>query len=118
MARELNALMPALEAAAEPAPRDANFLDRLKSNAEKLVRITPADAPPGNDPATVVARIRFAAAHNDVAAAAADADALPDSAKPLLAAWVKKAAAREAALAAARNVATGAVAALGKSPAR
>jgi hypothetical protein len=118
MARELTDLMPALEAAAEPAPRDANFLDRLKSNAEKLVRITPADAPLGNDPATVVARIGFAAAHNDVAAAAADADALPDSARPLLAAWVKKAAAREAALAAARNIATGAVAALGKSPAR
>ena len=77
LARELDALTPALQQASEPEPGDATFLGRLKANAEKLVRITPAGAPAGNDPAAVLARIRFDAAHGDIAAALAAIDALP-----------------------------------------
>jgi hypothetical protein len=117
LARELEALMPALQQASEPEG-DATFLGRLKANAEKLVRITPAGAPAGNDPAAVLARVRFDAAHGDIAAALAAIDALPDSAKSLAAAWSKKAAAREAALAASRQIAGDALAALGTPPAR
>ena len=118
LARELDALTPALQQASEPEPGDATFLGRLKANAEKLVRITPAGAPAGNDPAAVVARIRFDAAHGDIAAALATIDTLPDSAKSLAAALSKKAAAREAALAASRQIAADALAALATPAAR
>jgi len=118
LARELDALTPALQQASEPEPGDATFLGRLKANAEKLVRITPAGAPAGNDPAAVLARIRFDAAHGDIAAALAAIDALPDSAKSLTTAWNKKAAAREAALAASRQIAADALAALATPAAR
>jgi hypothetical protein len=118
LAHELDALAPALQQASEPESGDATFLGRLKANAEKLVRVTPAGAPAGNDPAAVLARIRFDAAHGDIAAALAAIDALPDSAKSLAAAWGKKAAACEAALAASRQIASDALTALAKPPAR
>jgi hypothetical protein len=118
LAHELDALAPALQQASEPESGDATFLGRLKANAEKLVRVTPAGAPAGNDPAAVLARIRFDAAHGDIAAALAAIDALPDSAKSLAAAWGKKAAACEAALAASRQIASDALTALAKPHAR
>ena len=118
LAHELDALTPALQQASEPESGDATFLGRLKANAEKLVRVTPAGAPAGNDPAAVLARIRFDAAHADIAAALAAIDALPDSAKSLAAAWGKKAAACEAALAASRQIASDALTALAKPPAQ
>ena len=110
--------MPALQGASEPRSGQTTFLDRLKSNAQNLVRITPLSAPAGNDPQTAVDRIRRDAAHADIAAALADLNALPDAAKPLAADWSKKAAAREAALAASRQIAADAVAALAQSSAR
>ena len=118
LARELAALVPALQGASEPRSGQTTFLDRLKSNAQNLVRITPLSAPAGNDPQTAVDRIRRDAAHADIAAALADLNALPDAAKPLAADWSKKAAAREAALAASRQIAADAVAALAQSSAR
>jgi hypothetical protein len=118
LAHELDALTPALQQASEPESGDATFLGRLKANAEKLVRVTPAGAPAGNDPAAVLARIRFDAAHGDIAAALAAIDALPDSAKSLAAAWGKKAAACEAALAASRQIASDALTALAEPHAR
>jgi hypothetical protein len=118
LARELEALTPKVEEAAEPTSRETTFVDRLKANAQKLVRITPADAPAGSDPASVIARIRFDAAHRDIATALADIGALPEPAKSLAAAWSKKAATGEAALAASKQIAADAVAALVKSPAR
>jgi hypothetical protein len=114
LARELTTLTSALEDAAEPAATDATFLDRLKANAQKLVRITPAGAPPGNDPANVIARIKFDAAHGDIDAALADIKQLPDPAKALAGDWIKKAQSRGAAIAASRQIATNALAALSK----
>jgi hypothetical protein len=118
LARELEALAPALQDASEPRSGDTSFVERLKNNAQKLVRITPLNAPPGNDPQAVVDRIRLDAAHADIGAALTDINALPDAAKPLTAAWNKKAAAREAALAASRQIAAEALAALAQSSAR
>ncbi len=118
LARELAALIPALQEASEPRSADTNFLQRLKSNAQKLVRITPLNAPPGNDPQAVIDRIRLDAAQADIASARTDIDALPDPAKPLAAAWSNKAATREAALAASRQIAAEALATLGQSSAR
>lgn len=118
LARELETLEPALQDASEPHSGETTFVERLKSNAQKLVRITPLNAPPGNDPQDVVDRIRRDAAHADIGAALADINALPDAAKPLAAAFSKKAAAREAALAESRQIAAEALAALAQSSAR
>ena len=118
LARELEALVPALQDASEPRSGDTTFVERLKSNAQKLVRITPLNAPAGNDPQAVVDRIRLDAAHADIGAALADINALPDAAKPLAAAFIKKAAAREAALTASQQIAAEALAALTPSSAR
>jgi hypothetical protein len=114
LAHELATLTPDLERVADVAPGDATFLKRLETNAEKLVRITPVDAPAGNDPATVIVRINVDAARGDIAGALADLDALPESTKPITADWVKKAQAREAAIAASRRIAADALAALAK----
>jgi hypothetical protein len=114
LAHELASLIPALRQAAEPASADSSFLSRLESNAQHLVRITPVDAPPGDDPSSVVTRIDVDAAHADITAALADIAKLPDAAKPLAAAWVEKAQARNAAIAASRKLAADALAALSK----
>jgi hypothetical protein len=114
LAHELASLTPALQQAADPASSDSSFLSRLESNAQHLVRITPVDAPPGDDPTSVVTRINVDAAHADIAAALADIAKLPDAAKPLAAAWVEKAQARDAAIAASRKLAADALAALSK----
>ncbi len=59
LARELQALVPAmLKASGAQAPA-GGFLDRLQANAGKLVRIRPVDAPPGDD------AVRGAGAHRD-----------------------------------------------------
>jgi hypothetical protein len=112
LARELESLVPALQDASEPRSGDTSFLERLKGNAQKLVRITPLNAPPGNDPQAVLDRIRLDAAHADIGAALADINALPDAAKSLAADWSKKVAAREATLAASRKIAADALAVL------
>jgi hypothetical protein len=114
LAHELESLTPALQQAAEPASSNNSFLGRLENNARRLVQITPVDAPPGDDPASVVTRISVDAGHADIAAALADIAKLPDAAKPLAAAWVEKAQARNAAIAASRKLAADALAALSK----
>ena len=112
LAHELASLTPALQQAAEPAASNNSFLGRLENNARRLVEITPVDAPPGDDPASVVTRISVDAAHADIAAALADIAKLPDAAKPVAAAWVEKAQARNAAIAASQKLAADALAAL------
>jgi hypothetical protein len=114
LAHELASLTQALQQAAAPAASNSSFLGRLENNAQRLVRITPADAPAGDDAASVVTRISVDAAHADIAAALADIAKLPDAAKPLAAAWVEKAQARNAAIAASRKLAADALAALSK----
>jgi hypothetical protein len=59
-------------------------------------------------------RINFDAAHGDVDAALTDIAKLPDTAKTIAAPWVQKAQARNAAVAASRQLAANALAALGK----
>jgi hypothetical protein len=86
----------------------------LKANARQLVQITPVDTPSGNDPASVVARIDADAVHADITAAIADIAALPDGAKSVAADWVKKAQARDAAIAASRQITAAALAALSR----
>jgi hypothetical protein len=114
LGHDLAALTPALERAADRPPGDATFLGRLEANAQKLVRVTPLEAPAGSDPSAIVARIAIDAARADIANALVDIAALPDGAKPLTADWVRKALARDAAIMASRKIAADAVAALSR----
>ena len=112
LAHELAALTPDLRRASEPSSGGSTFLERLEAHAQQLVSITPVDAPAGNEPSAVIARIEVDAEHADIAAALTDIAALPETAKPLAADWVGKAKAREAAIAASRKIAAAALAAL------
>jgi len=118
LAHDLAALTPALERATATASGATTFLGRLEANAQQLVRVTPVDAPPGNDPAAVMARIKIDAAHRDIAAALSDIAALPDAAKALTGDWVNKAEARNAAIAASQRIAADALAAFSKPAAQ
>jgi hypothetical protein len=91
------------------------LLGRLEDNAKNLVRVTPVDAPAGDDPAAVIARLNVHAAHADLAAALTDIARLPQPAQTLAAPWVQKVNARNTALAAARRISADALTALGKS---
>ena len=112
LAQQLNDLIPALIKAAGVQDAPSGFLGRLQANASKLVRISPVDAPPGDAPSDVLARIEVAAAHADIAAALADIGKLPEKARQHAADWVTAAVARQKALAAARQFASDAARAL------
>jgi hypothetical protein len=114
LAADLRHLVPALQRATETPSGATTILGRLEANARHLIRITPVDAPAGNAPEAVVARIEADASRADIAAALNDVSALPDSAKPLVAAWVEKAKARQAALEASRHITADALTALSK----
>ena len=117
LARELADLTPALLSAAGGPASAGSFLARMELSAQRLVRITPIDAPQGDDPAAQIARINAAAARNE-AAALAEIAKLPEPARVLAAPWSKKVAAREAAIAASRRIAADALAALGRPAAQ
>jgi hypothetical protein len=114
LAHELAQLLPSLQPSSGTArlTSGGGFLGRLEANAKSLVRITPIDAPPGDDPSSVLARLNADAAHADIAAALTDIAKLPQSAKSRVDAWVQKANARNAAIAASRRIAADALAAL------
>ncbi len=109
LARELAAVMPeALKAIEVPRSAGGGFLERLQSNAERLVRVRPiAHAPQaGEDPAAVLSRVEAATARGDIAAALAEAAKLPATVRAPLDPWIKRAEGREAALAAAAALAS------------
>jgi hypothetical protein len=114
LAREISDLAPALLQAAGTAPRDGGFLEKLQSNAERLVRIRRVEEVAGSDPAAVIARVEVKAAHGDLAGALADLATLPETARAPAAAWIGKAQARTAALDASRRLASDALAGLAK----
>ena len=114
LAHELTALLPALRKLIDTQPPSGNFLDRLAANAGKLVRVRPLNAPPGDDPAAVLARLEIDAAKADIAAALADIGQLPEAERQLTADWVTKAVARQKAFAAARQFAANAARGLGQ----
>jgi hypothetical protein len=106
LSRELAAVMPEALKAAEVPASGGGFLERLQSNAERLVRIRPiAQAQPGDEPAAILSRIEARTARGDVAGALAEAAKLPATVRAPLEPWVKRAASREAALAAAASLA-------------
>lgn len=116
LARELAALMPAIwKIARKDEAQQGTFLERLQANASKIVRIRPAGDVAGDDPASVSARIESRADRADIRGALAELAKLPADARAPAEGWIKKAQARNAAIAAARNVSQNALSALTKS---
>ncbi|MBX6327374.1 MAG: hypothetical protein IRY89_02235 [Pseudolabrys sp.] len=113
LARELEDLLPSLARADADGAAPAGFLERLQSSASRLVRIRPIEAPAGDEPATVLARLEVEAAKADIDAALADLNRLPGRLRAPAQAWIDKAQTRAAALAAARDLVVRSARALG-----
>jgi hypothetical protein len=114
LAQELRALIPAMQKASGAHAPIGGFLERLGANAGKLVRIRPVDAPPGNDSSAVLARVEIEAAHAAIDDALTDLGKLDAATRAPALDWIRKAQARQAALAAARQFASETTHALGK----
>ncbi len=114
LAGELSALASTLSKSIGETPAEGNFLERLQASAQRLVRIRPVSDAPGDDPRAVVARAEIKAGRGDVSGARAELTKLPEPMRASVEPWIKKAAAREAALAASRRIASLALDALGK----
>jgi len=114
LSRELLTLVPKLS---PPAPENSTtgsgIVDRLQAGAAKLVRIERSDAT-GNDRGAVVARVTAAALRNDFAEARRELKTLAPADRAAAQAWLDKADARDAALAASRQFAADAMATLAK----
>jgi hypothetical protein len=114
LAQELRALLPALVKASGGQAPAGSYLERLEASATKLVRIRPVDAPAGDDAAAVLARVEKEAASAAIDDALVDLGKLDATTRAPAQGWIAKAQARQAALAAARQVASDSAHALGK----
>jgi hypothetical protein len=114
LSRELLTLVPKLS---PPSPDNSTtgsgLIDRLQAGASKLVRIERTDAV-GNDRSAVVARVTAAALRNDSAEARRELKTLAPAERAAAQGWLDRADARDAALAASRQFADNAMAALAK----
>lgn len=116
LSRELLTLVPKLSPPAQDSSTTGtSIVERLQAGAAKLVRIERSDAT-GNDRGAVVARITAAALRNDFAEARRELKTLAPADRAAAQAWLDKADARDAALAASRQFAADAMATLAKSP--
>lgn len=114
LSRELLDIVPKLSPPAEAQTGGTGIVERLQAGASKLVRIERTDGV-GNDRGAIVARLTAAALRNDFAEARRELKTLPEADRAPARAWLDKADAREAALAASRKFADDAMAGLAKS---
>jgi hypothetical protein len=112
--RELLALLPKLSPAPENSTTGSGIVDRLQAGAARLVRIERTDAVAGNDRNAIVSRVTAAAMRNDIAAARRELKTLAPADRAAAQAWIDKADARDAALAASRQFAADAMGAFTK----
>jgi prefoldin subunit 5 len=112
--RELLAVLPKLSPAPPTTTTGTGIVDRLQAGASRLVRIERTEPVAGNDRSAIVARVTAAALRNDVAEARRELKALAPDDRAVAQAWLDRADARDAALAASRQFAAEAMAALGK----
>jgi hypothetical protein len=115
LSSELLALVPKLLPAAQQstATTGTGIVERLQAGAAKLVKIERTDTT-GTDRGAVVARITAAALRNDANEARRELKTLDPADRAAAQSWLERADARDAALAASRQFATDAMAALGK----
>ena len=116
--RSLSTLMPELRRLSVPTSRDLGYLDRLQASAVKMLNMRPVRDEPGDDPATLISRIEFKMAQQDIDAIAAELDKLPAPARELAQPWRTKARARQDALESARLIAALSLARLGEPAVR
>jgi hypothetical protein len=113
LSRELLTLVPKLSPPAESSTSGSGIVDRLQTGASKLVRIERTDAT-GNDRGAIVARVTAAALRNDLADIRRELGTLSPADRAPAQAWLDKADARDAALAASRQFAADAMTVLAK----
>jgi len=113
LSRELLTLVPKLTppAAETNDTTGSSLVDRLQARAEKLVRFQRTDAT-GTDRGAIVARVMAAALRNDANEARRELKTLAPADRTAAQSWIDKADARDAALAASRQFAADAMAAL------
>ncbi len=114
LSRELLEIVPKLSPPAEAQTSGTGIVDRLQSGAARLVRIERTDGA-GNDRGAIAARVTAAALRNDFNEARRLLKTMPEADRAPAQAWLDKAAARDAALAASRKFADDAMADLAKS---
>lgn len=112
--RELQAVLPKLSPATETSTTGSGIVDRLQAGAARLVRIERTDAVAGNDRNAIVSRVTAAVMRNDIAEARRELKTLAPADRAAAQAWIDKADARDAALAASRQFAADAMGALTK----
>jgi hypothetical protein len=112
--RELLALLPKLSPPPENSTTGSGIVDRLQAGAARLVRIERTDAVAGNDRNAIVSRVTAAAVRNDITEARRELKTLEPADRDAAQAWIDKADARDAALAASRQFAADAMGAFGK----
>jgi hypothetical protein len=115
LSRELLTLVPKLQppAAPETATTGTGLADRLEAGAVKLFHIERTDAV-GTDRGAIVARVTAEALRNDITEARRELNTLTPADRAAAQGWLDKADARDAALAASRQFAADAMAALAK----
>jgi hypothetical protein len=115
LSSELLALVSKLSPAVQQnnATTGTGIVERLQAGAAKLVKIERTDTA-GTDRGAVVARITAAALRNDANEARRELKTLEPDDRAAAQLWLERADARDAALAASRQFATDAMAALGK----
>ncbi|MET4261862.1 hypothetical protein ABIC09_006833 [Bradyrhizobium sp. S3.12.5] len=113
LTRELLNIVPKLSPPPEAPSSSAGIVERLQAGASKLVRIERTDGV-GNDRGAIVARVTAAALRNDFVEARRELKTLPETDRVPAQAWLEKADARDAALAASRKFADDALAGLAK----
>src|SRR5262249_2711566 len=114
LGKELSALIPAMLKASGGQSAGGGFLERIGANASGLGRIRPVGARGGDDAWGVLARTEVEAAQADIDGALADLVKLDAATRAPAQGWIEKARARQAALAAPRQVAGENAPSLGK----
>lgn len=113
LSRELLNIVPKLSPPPETPASSAGIVERLQAGASKLVRIERTDGI-GSDRGAIVSRVTAAALRNDFVEARREVKTLPEADRAPAQAWLDKADARDAALAASRKLADDAMADLVK----
>jgi hypothetical protein len=114
LSKELLTQIAAIAPVAPKPVEGVGILDRLQAGAERLVRIRRTDAPAGTGRGDIVNRAAAAARSDDIAMARRELMTLSNTDRTPFQAWIALVDTRDAALAASRQLATDAVAALGK----
>jgi hypothetical protein len=115
LSRDLLTLLPKTAPAPEtPATTGTGIVDRLQAGAARLIRIERTDAADNTDRSAVIVRAAAAAQRNDIAGARREFNTLHDADRAAVQPGIEKLDARDAALAASRQFAADAMAALTK----